>query len=51
MHLTLTFVLTAASLVRTALAGAYALTDNHVGADFLNTFVHEAISDPTNGRV
>jgi len=50
MHLALPLALFA-SLVPTALAGAYSLTDNHIGADFLSTFMHEAIADPTNGRV
>ncbi|KAI0341217.1 endo-beta-glucanase [Trametopsis cervina] len=43
--------LVACSLLPSALAATYGLTDNHVGADFLNTFTHEAIADPTHGRV
>lgn len=40
-----------ASLLSVAFATTYQLTDNHVGTDFLSTFTHEAIGDPTNGRV
>ncbi|THH28434.1 hypothetical protein EUX98_g5747 [Antrodiella citrinella] len=40
-----------ASIVPTALAGAYAITDTYVGSAFLSSFVHENILDPTHGRV
>ncbi|KAJ3477504.1 hypothetical protein NLI96_g10422 [Meripilus lineatus] len=40
-----------ASLATSALATTYSLTDNHVGKDFLSTFTHQAIADPTHGRV
>ncbi|EPQ55426.1 endo-beta-glucanase [Gloeophyllum trabeum ATCC 11539] len=40
-----------ASLVSSAWAATYALSDNHVGQDFLTSFTHEAIPDPTSGRV
>ncbi|TFK45227.1 endo-1,3(4)-beta-glucanase-like protein [Heliocybe sulcata] len=39
------------SFVSTALAATYSLSDNHVGPDFLTSFTHEAIPDPTSGRV
>lgn len=32
-------------------AATYSLTDNFVGTGFLSGFTHEAISDPTHGRV
>lgn len=32
-------------------AATYNLQDNYVGNGFLSGFVHEAISDPTHGRV
>ena len=34
-----------------ALGAAYTLSDNFVGTGFLSGFEHEAIADPTNGRV
>lgn len=34
-----------------ALAASYTLSDNFVGSGFLSGFEHEAIADPTNGRV
>lgn len=39
------------SLVAGSLAATYTLSDNYVGADFLTAFEHQAIADPTNGRV
>ncbi|KAH8100225.1 putative laminarinase [Cristinia sonorae] len=51
MQLRLSLALAAASVVPTALAATYSLSDNHVGSDFLSSFVHEAIADPTHGRV
>ncbi|KAI0072358.1 putative laminarinase [Panus rudis PR-1116 ss-1] len=33
------------------LAATYQLSDNHVGSDFLSSFTHQAIADPTHGRV
>ncbi|PSR71763.1 hypothetical protein PHLCEN_2v12367 [Hermanssonia centrifuga] len=44
-------LLLASSLAPRAIAATYGLTDNHVGSDFLTSFTHEAIADPTNGRV
>lgn len=32
-------------------AASYSLSDNFVGNGFLSGFEHQAISDPTNGRV
>jgi hypothetical protein len=43
----LTFAL-AAPLAR---ATQYSLVDNFVGTGFLSGFTHEAIADPTQGRV
>ncbi|KDQ51417.1 glycoside hydrolase family 16 protein [Jaapia argillacea MUCL 33604] len=40
-----------ASLVPAALAATYSLTDDYVGPNFLTGFTHQAIADPTNGRV
>lgn len=34
-----------------AFAGVYVRSDNWKGADFLEAFTHEAIADPTHGRV
>lgn len=39
------------SVVGSALAATYSLTDTVIGSDFYNFFEWEAISDPTNGRV
>ncbi|KAK7692230.1 hypothetical protein QCA50_003855 [Cerrena zonata] len=44
-------VIFTSSFVVSTLAATYQLSDNHVGTDFLSTFVHEAIPDPTHGRV
>ena len=40
-----------ASFLPSALAATYSLTDTYIGKDFLTGFTHEAISDPTHGRV
>ena len=40
-----------AALLPCALADTYTLSDNYVGSSFLSQFVHEAIADPTHGRV
>lgn len=45
----LAFVL--ATIAPSAFAATYTLTDNHVGEDFLTSFTHQAIADPTHGRV
>ncbi|KAG5633600.1 hypothetical protein DXG03_006945, partial [Asterophora parasitica] len=39
------------SLVGTALAATYPLSDNIVGDDFYDEFEFQAIDDPTHGRV
>lgn len=39
------------SAVPSVLGGRYLMTDNHVGEGFFHGFEHEAIPDPTNGRV
>lgn len=39
------------TLVVSSQAATYHLSDNIVGTDFLDEFTHEAISDPTHGRV
>lgn len=44
-------LLAAAAALPGALGATYHLTDNHVGADFLSSFSHQAIADPTHGRV
>lgn len=41
----------ASAVLPGALAATYQLTDNHVGEDFLSSFIHQAIADPTHGRV
>lgn len=41
----------ALALAPGALAATYQLSDNFVGSDFLSSFTHEAIADPTHGRV
>ncbi|KAF8911769.1 laminarinase [Mucidula mucida] len=42
----------AALILATPVIGVhYALTDSYVGSGFLSGFSHEAIGDPTNGRV
>ena len=37
--------------IASVLAASYTLSDNFVGSGFLSGFEHEAIADPTNGRV
>lgn len=49
MHTKSLFV--AVSSISRALAATYHLSDNHIGSDFLSTFTHQAIADPTHGRV
>ncbi|KAI0087574.1 putative laminarinase [Irpex rosettiformis] len=44
-------ILTACSLLPTAFAGTYSISDTYIGSSFLSGFVHEAIADPTHGRV
>ncbi|KAH9923010.1 endo-1,3(4)-beta-glucanase-like protein [Amylocystis lapponica] len=39
------------ALVLEALAATYNLNANYVGTDFLSSWTHETISDPTGGRV
>ena len=39
------------SLLSLVSATTYTLSDNFVGTGFLSGFTHEAISDPTHGRV
>lgn len=43
--------LVVAFLAASALASTYSLSDNYVGADFLSSWTHQNIPDPTNGRV
>lgn len=43
--------LVAAALIPSSYAATYHLEDNWVGSAFLSTFTHEAIADPTHGRV
>ncbi len=40
-----------ASLAVTVLGGQWHLADSHVGKDFLDAFIHQAIKDPTLGRM
>lgn len=40
-----------AAILPTAFAATYSLSDSYVGQDFLTKFTHEAIADPTKGRV
>ena len=42
---------TLSALVSSALGATYPLKDKFVGQDFLSGFCHEAIADPTHGRV
>nr|AHI42991.1 endo 1,3-beta glucanase [Phanerodontia chrysosporium] len=51
MRPTLTSFVALAYCLSGALAGSYTLIDNYVGSTFLSAFVHEAIADPTHGRV
>lgn len=50
MHLLAPFVLLSLR-VACAFAASYSLRDNFIGTGFLSGFEHEAIPDPTNGRV
>jgi len=43
--------LVSSSLISSALAATYSLSDNWIGSAFLNGFTWQAISDPTSGRV
>ena len=40
-----------AAFLPAAFASTYSLADTYVGTDFLSKFTHEAINDPTHGRV
>ncbi|KAI0799792.1 putative laminarinase [Irpex lacteus] len=51
MHFAPLTVLTACSLLPTVFAATYSLSDTYQGSSFLSGFVHEAIADPTHGRV
>ena len=42
---------TVSALVSSALGATYNLKDKFVGEDFLTGFTHQAIADPTHGRV
>ncbi|RDX40067.1 laminarinase [Lentinus brumalis] len=44
-------ILFLASLASGALGASYTQSDSHTGDGFLKSFAHEAISDPTHGRV
>ena len=44
-------LLLVAALATSTLATNYCLTDEFIGKDFLVGFEHEAIDDPTHGRV
>ena len=44
-------LLVLASLGVGALGATYSQSDSHTGTGFLKSFTHEAISDPTHGRV
>ena len=39
------------ALVSSALGATYNIKDKFVGEDFLTGFTHQAIADPTHGRV
>lgn len=39
------------TLVVSALGATYSQTDSHQGDGFLKSFTHQAIADPTHGRV
>ena len=45
------FAVAAAALLPSAYALIYSATDTYIGKDFLSSWTHEAISDPTHGRV
>ncbi|KAJ8489562.1 hypothetical protein ONZ51_g2842 [Trametes cubensis] len=40
-----------ACFVTAAFGATYSQTDSHQGSDFLQSFTHQAIADPTHGRV
>ncbi|KAG8960023.1 hypothetical protein FRC03_007136 [Tulasnella sp. 419] len=42
---------TLASLTPSVMAATYGVSDTFIGRGFLDGFVHEAITDPTHGRV
>lgn len=44
-------VLAQACFVATVLAATYTQSDSFSGSSFLSGFTHQAIPDPTNGRV
>ena len=44
-------LLVLASLAVSVFGATYSISDSHVGTDFLSAFTHQAISDPTHGRV
>jgi hypothetical protein len=48
---TLSLLTSLALASASTVATAYSLVDNYVGSSFLSGFVHEAIADPTHGRV
>lgn len=39
------------AVLPTVLAHAYSLEDEYIGEKFFDAFIHEAIDDPTHGRV
>ena len=45
------FVVAAVALLPSAYALTYHATDTFIGKDFLSSWSHEAIADPTRGRV
>lgn len=47
----LSAALSALALLPAVHGATYSLKQNNVGTDFLKNFVHEAIADPTHGRV
>lgn len=50
MHATSALVVLA-SLAAGVFGATYTQSDSHQGAEFLSSFTHEAIADPTHGRV
>lgn len=44
-------ILAAVALTPGALSATYQISDTFIGTSFLDGFSHEAISDPTHGRV
>ena len=45
------FLVLLSCLLTPALGATYSQTDSYQGSDFLSGFVHQAIADPTHGRV